>query len=121
MVTKRSLVAFTTIVLGLSSLANAQDSDDQARDTVERLTERFHALDTNGDGALSLDEFVAMRDGADVMNSQRGQRMEQMTPAQREQMRERMQSMTPEQRAQMREQMQQRRAQGQNSSAHQDH
>ena len=121
MMTKRFLVAFATIALGLTSLVSAQDSDGQDRDTVERLTERFNELDTDGDGVLSLDEFVAMRGAAGAMNPQRGQRMGQMTPAQREQMRERMQSMTPEQRAQMREQMQQRRAQGQNSSAHQDH
>jgi Spy/CpxP family protein refolding chaperone len=45
------------------------------------------------------------------------ERMQNMTPEQREQMRERMQNLTPEQREQMREMMQQRRAQGSADSA----
>lgn len=108
MTSVKPLLGLIVLGLGLSASAFGQgDANDGANGQSDaQLAQRFNQLDTNGDGVLSLAEFRQIR-GENRGNGQdRGERMGQMTPEQREQMRERMQSMTPEQREQMRERMQ---------------
>jgi Ca2+-binding EF-hand superfamily protein len=93
----------------------------------EALEQRFTRMDSDGNGLLSPDELQQGQrrgNGGGMRPQGQGdgqgrperqgqgqgdmrQRMENMTPEQREQMRERMENMTPEQREQMRERMQQ--------------
>lgn len=87
------LVLGPGLSLGLSASAHSQDSDNDAANSQseEQLVQLFGRLDTNADGALSLEEFQQMRGAGRGMTPSRGERMAQMTPEQREQMRERRQ------------------------------
>lgn len=125
----KPLLGLIVLGLGLSASAfgqgNAHDGANGQSD--EQLVQRFNRLDTNGDGVLSLEEFRQIRGENRGNRQERGERMGQMTPEQREQMRERMQNMTPEQRERMQEQMRERggqnnqRGQGNQAGADHDH
>lgn len=109
----KPLLGLMVLGLGLSVSAFGQGNanDGASVQSEEQLAQRFSELDSNNDGVLSLEEFRQGRGDNRGNRQDRGERMGQMTPEQREQMRERMQDMTPEQRETMRERMRERRGQ----------
>ena len=123
---KSQSLVLASLSLLVSIAVTAQDTASESAQAGDetRLQERFNQLDTDGDGYLSFAEFSAgfmgqqqgqrQRQGQGAAGAAR-ERMQNMTPEQREQMRERMQNLTPEQRARMREQMQ-GQGQGRNQS-----
>lgn len=59
-VIKAAVVFFAVFAFALSGLALAQDAAKPAKQTkaAKKCEDRFKAMDTNGDGFVTLDEFI---------------------------------------------------------------